>query len=145
MFEGERLFSGIKRTMEAYFVQGQVRVSRFTNTRMRVTEIDLGGAKISVVRFPIPQIIPGGYGEILVEKGIDFKRFPIRRISYEKPDYVIEEPAGETGVLGRATGYHLDLALAYKLGVSDENLSAIAEGTIIQEEIPTRIADLVLN
>ncbi len=144
MFNGERFLIG-KISMEAYFAQGRVRVFLFRDTRMMVTEIDLGGAKISVARGPLPHIIPKTYGEITIERDSNKIVFPIKRTVYERPDFVVEEPTGENGFLGRVYGNRLDLALAYNLGISDEFMAAEAAATRIQPGIPDRIAEIVFS
>ncbi len=142
MIEAGRFFYEDGKRLCNECADGLVKTFMYQNG-VRTTEIVLGGATIIVAREEVPLIIPADYGRIIIPQEDDYEAImPIKRPLFTTPFFLVED---RFGILGWAEGRRFDLALAYNLGISDQELVKDKLDTIIETKITDEIAKLVFH
>ena len=142
MIEGERFFYENGRRLVNEYANGQVKIF-MQESGIRTTEIELAGTKIIITREEVPLIIPADYGRIIIPRQGDNETImPIKRPLFTRPFFLVED---KFGILGSAEGTRFDLALAYNLGVSDEELVKDKLDTVVEVKITNEIAKIIFQ
>lgn len=141
MLESERFFySDGKRLLNEY-VDGQVQIYQ-REDGSRSTFINCSNGLITIERVAIPLPIPRDYGSITVESGNRGIVLAVKKPVLKAPIILVES---RERIIGKATGEHFDLALAYTLGISDPELVIDAQDTKVDPEISDIIADIIFQ
>ena len=153
MFYPERFAYENGRRLVNEFAEGAVQIFMH-ETGMRWTEIDVAGKTVTVARRAIPGYIPNPripkaeladiradldeYGEIDVRG----ERLVIKRFHEDVPQFIVKD--GPT-FIGQAVGNRLVLAIAYSLGVSDEEMLKDLHGSSVDTQVVDRIATVIFQ
>lgn len=147
--EGKFFYDGGRRLVNEW-VDGRVRTFQ-EETGRRYTEIHFAGRTITVVREALPRIIPRTYGHIIIPTitdpdGVNLETtLPIKKPLLNTQLFIVEERRGVSGIIGKAKGPRLDLAIAEGLGISDEELIKDKRETYIDPTIALRITGIIFE